>query len=51
MVGIVASGIILIINEPMVSMYNITSETREIALQLMDAVALILIFPVQPIPF
>ena len=44
MVGIVASGIILIINEPMVSMYNITSETREIALQLMDAVALILIF-------
>lgn len=44
MVGVVASGIILIINEPMVSMYNITSETREIALQLMDAVALILIF-------
>ena len=44
MVGIVASGIILVINEPMVSMYNITSETHEIALQLMDAVALILIF-------
>lgn len=44
MIGLAAAGIILMIKEPMIGMYNITEETRQIAGQLMNAVALIMVF-------
>lgn len=43
-VGVAASAIIFLISEPMISMYNITDETKAMASQLMDAVCVILIF-------
>ncbi len=43
-IGLVGAGIILLVRDPMIGMYNITEETRLIAQQLMNAVALILVF-------
>ncbi len=43
-IGILASGIILLISKPVISMYQITEETRMIAEQLMKAVAFIVVF-------
>ncbi len=42
--GLVACLIILIIKRPIIGLYNITEETRNIADQLMNVIALILIF-------
>lgn len=43
-VGVLAGLIIYVIREPIISAYNITQETREIARQLMDAISIIIIF-------
>ena len=43
-IGAVAGGIILIISRPVIGMYNITEETRMIAQQLMNSIALIVVF-------
>ena len=43
-IGAIGCLIILLIRDPMIGMYNITEETRVIAQQLMNAVALILVF-------
>ena len=43
-IGILASVIILLISKPVISMYQITEETRMIAEQLMKAVAFIVVF-------
>lgn len=43
-IGLIGCLIILLIRDPMIAMYNITEETRLIAQQLMNAVALILVF-------
>lgn len=42
--GLFAAVLILFIADPIISFYNITQETREIAFQLMDAVAVIVFF-------
>lgn len=42
--GVIACGIILLVSRPVVGMYRITEETRMIAYQLMDAIAIIVIF-------
>lgn len=42
--GLLAAVIILLISSPVISFYNITDETRDIAFQLMDAVAVIVFF-------
>lgn len=42
--GLFAAVLILFIASPVISFYNITQETREIAFQLMDAVAVIVFF-------
>lgn len=42
--GLVAAGIIVVIAEPVIGFYKITEETRGIAFQLMDAVAVIVFF-------
>lgn len=42
--GLFAAVLILFIADPVISFYNITQETREIAFQLMDAVAVIVFF-------
>ncbi|MCR5095003.1 MAG: MATE family efflux transporter [Lachnospiraceae bacterium] len=44
MLGLIAGGIILLIREPVIGMYNIEEGTREIARQLMNAIAFILMF-------
>lgn len=43
-IGAVAGGIILLISRPIISCYNITEETKAIAGQLMDSIALIIVF-------
>lgn len=43
-IGAIASGIILFISGPVINMYNITDETKEIADQLMKGIALIVVF-------
>lgn len=43
-IGAVAGGIILIISKPVIGMYNITEETKMIAQQLMNSIALIVVF-------
>lgn len=43
-IGAVAGGIILLISKPVIGMYNITEETRMIAQQLMNSIALIVVF-------
>lgn len=43
-IGAVAGGIILVISKPVIGMYNITEETRMIAQQLMNSIALIVVF-------
>ena len=43
-IGAVAGGIILIISRPVIGMYNITEETKMIAQQLMNSIALIVVF-------
>lgn len=43
-IGAVAGGIIFIIREPVITAYNISDETKNIAYQLMDAISLIVIF-------
>ena len=42
--GLVAAGIIIVIAGPVIGFYKITEETRGIAFQLMDAVAVIVFF-------
>lgn len=42
--GIVAAGIILLISGPMISAYNISDTTRDIARQLMWSIAIIVLF-------
>lgn len=42
--GMIACFIILLISKPMIGLYNITEETQAIAMQLMEAIALILVF-------
>ena len=43
-IGAVAGGIILLISKPVIGMYDITEETRMIAQQLMNSIALIVVF-------
>lgn len=43
-IGAIAGGIILSINEIVINLYNITDETKEMARQLMRAIALIVVF-------
>lgn len=43
-IGLVAGGIIILISEPVISLYSITTETHAIASQLMTAVGVIVIF-------
>lgn len=43
-IGAIGCLIIMLIRDPMIAMYNITEETRLIAQQLMNSVALILVF-------
>lgn len=43
-IGILASGIILLISAPVIHSYNITEQTRAIAFQLMESVSFITIF-------
>lgn len=43
-IGIVAAVIIKIISSPVINAYNITTETKAIAYQLMDAIGVIIIF-------
>lgn len=42
--GLVASGIVLLISNPMIRAYNLTPETQEIAGQLMLSISLIIVF-------
>lgn len=42
--GVAACSIILVLSGPIVGLYHITEETRAIAYQLMDAIAIIVIF-------
>ncbi|MCR5178220.1 MAG: MATE family efflux transporter [Lachnospiraceae bacterium] len=42
--GLIAGVIILLVREPVISMYNIEDETKAIARQLMNAIAFILMF-------
>ena len=42
--GAIAGFIVFLINGPVVGMYNITDETRGIAMQLMSSIAIIIIF-------
>ncbi len=42
--GLIAAAIIMVIAGPIVGFYNITQETHDIAMQLMDAVAVIVFF-------
>lgn len=42
--GVAAGCIILVLSEPVIGLYHITEETRTIAYQLMDAIAIIIIF-------
>ncbi len=42
--GLVAGLIILVVREPVIGMYNIEESTRDIARQLMNAIAFILVF-------
>lgn len=44
LVGVVAAGLILILSGPIISIYNITDTTRNIARQLMYAIAFIILF-------
>lgn len=44
LVGMVAAVIIKLISEPVIQCYNITEDTKQIARQLMDAIALIVVF-------
>lgn len=44
LVGVVGCVLILILKNPIIGLYNITDETRELAQQLMDAVGIIVIF-------
>jgi putative MATE family efflux protein len=44
LIGAFASGVILLISETVISFYNITDETREIARQLMLAISIIVVF-------
>mgnify|MGYP002509866630 CR=1 FL=1 len=43
-VGVIAAAIILIISDPIISCYNITAATKAMASQLMNAIALIVVF-------
>lgn len=43
-IGVLASVIILIIRDPIVNCYNITDETKELAKELMNAIAFIVVF-------
>ena len=43
-IGLFAGGLIWLISGPVISFYNITEETEQIAQQLMDAIALIVVF-------
>ena len=43
-VGVVAAGLILILSGPVISIYNISDTTRDIAQQLMYAIAFIILF-------
>lgn len=42
--GVAAGCIIFVLSEPVIGLYHITEETRTIAYQLMDAIAIIIIF-------
>ncbi|MCR5342092.1 MAG: MATE family efflux transporter [Butyrivibrio sp.] len=42
--GAIAGLIVFLISGPVVSMYNITDETKDIAMQLMSSIAIILVF-------
>ncbi len=42
--GTVAAGIIMLISEPMITAYNLTPQTAEIARQLMRSISLIIVF-------
>lgn len=44
LLGLAASGIILLLSPAVISAYNITEETREIAFQLMQSVAIMVVF-------
>lgn len=43
-IGIVGCALILLMKNPIISLYNITDETRKLAGELMDAVGLVVIF-------
>lgn len=43
-IGVAGCGLVLILKEPIIGLYNITDETRALARQLMDAVGLVIIF-------
>lgn len=43
-IGLFAGGLIWLISDPVIGFYNITEETERIAQQLMDAIALIVVF-------
>ena len=43
-IGALAGGIILIISKPIIGMYNVSEETKLIAQQLMNSIALIVVF-------
>lgn len=43
-VGLLGGCLIRLVSEPVIGMYNISEETRQIARQLMDAIALIVVF-------
>ncbi len=43
-IGLVAAAVILLISNPIIGMYNISQETRMIAKQLMESIALIIVF-------
>jgi len=42
--GLISAAIILLISEPMISAYNLSAETREIARQLMLSISIIIVF-------
>lgn len=44
LIGVVGCGIILLLRNPIINAYNITPETRALAQELMDAVAITVIF-------
>lgn len=43
-IGVVGCGLILLLKGPVISLYNITEETRALAGELMDAVGIVVIF-------